>query len=183
VKRGEHLEQLIHAARSCVRAVVASSSAHDVWRPCPFAARGRHRRASASTRAGLSISSRTWGKLTRALTLSSQFCFLSSSLRAASFRFGLAFANRAAWITSSGYVDCARPGDRPTRNRQLLRVLELRSRLQRVRGRAGQDDLAHLLLELGHRHRDVVLAHAEERTRQLRRSHTRPPGWAPRSDR
>ena len=50
------------------------------------------------------MSSRVCGKLTSDFTLSSQSYFLSSSLSAASLRFGLAFTNRAAWITSSGYV-------------------------------------------------------------------------------
>ena len=46
--------------------------------------------------------SRVWGKLHSDFTLSSQSCFLSSSLSAASLRFGLDFMSRAAWITSSG---------------------------------------------------------------------------------
>jgi hypothetical protein len=60
------------------------------------------------------MSSRIWGKLTSDFTVSSQSYFLSSSLSAVSFRLGLAFTNRAAWITSSGYVDaimtCATSG-------------------------------------------------------------------------
>src|SRR5215831_1356438 len=45
----------------------------------------------------------------------------------------------------------------------LLRaVLELRSRLQRLLGGSRQNDLAHLLLQLGHRHSDVMLVHAQE---------------------
>jgi hypothetical protein len=63
-----------------------------------------------------------------------------------------------------------------TARSRLLRVLELGSRLQRVLGRAGQDDLAHLLLELGHRNRDVMLAHAEEPANSDDRVRDRPVG-------
>ena len=48
---------------------------------------------------------RTWGKETSDFTLSSQSCFLSSSLSAGSLRLGFAFTKRAACTTSSGYVD------------------------------------------------------------------------------
>jgi hypothetical protein len=54
-------------------------------------------------------------------------------------------------------VDIPRPG-----HEALFGVLELRGSHQLVLGRAGQDDLAHLLLELGYRHGDVTLADAEE---------------------
>jgi hypothetical protein len=44
----------------------------------------------------------------------------------------------------------------------LLRVFELGSRLQGVLRHSWQDDLVHLLLELRHRHRDIVLAHSQK---------------------
>jgi hypothetical protein len=48
------------------------------------------------------------------------------------------------------------------RDRRLLRVLELRRRLHRFLRRSRQDDLALLLLEPAHRHRDLMLSDAEE---------------------
>src|SRR4030095_8279 len=44
----------------------------------------------------------------------------------------------------------------------FLGVLELGRRLPGLPGRSGQDDLAHLLLEFGHRYGDVVLADPKE---------------------
>ena len=59
--------------------------------------------------------------------------------------------------------DAWRPGARwAPRDRRLLRVLELRRRFQRFLRRSTQDDLALLLLELAHRHRDLMLSDAEE---------------------
>ena len=77
----------------------------------------------------------------------------------------------SAWRSAS---DSERAGHRATvmrgaqrarwapRDRRLLRVLELRRRLQRFLRRSRQDDLALLLLELAHRHRDLMLCDAEE---------------------
>ena len=59
--------------------------------------------------------------------------------------------------------DAWRPGARwAPRDRRLLRVLELRRRLQRFLRRSRQDDLALLQLEIAHRHRDLMLSDAEE---------------------
>jgi hypothetical protein len=59
--------------------------------------------------------------------------------------------------------DAGRPGARGApRARRLLRVLELRRRLQRFLRRSRQDDLALLLLQLAHRHRDLMLSDAEQ---------------------
>ena len=67
------------------------------------------------------------------------------------------------WVAAPRDRDAWRPGARwAPRDRRLLRVLELRRRLQRFLRRSRQDDLALLLLEPAHRHRDLMLSDAEE---------------------
>ena len=66
------------------------------------------------------------------------------------------------YFTSRSSTRARRP--RPTGRRAigLLRVFELGSRLQGFLRHSWQDDLVHLLLELRHRHRDIVFAHPQK---------------------
>src|SRR5258707_5040553 len=76
------------------------------------------------------------------------------AIRSESLRFFISFLVACRHYAARHDVETLLPG-----------VLELRQCFDRLLGRAGQDELAVLLLQLGHRNRDIVLPEAHEAAR------------------
>jgi len=118
-----------------------------------------------------------WNRITAPVWLEGPFACLRSS-RYSSHRLSPGAAPTVSQDTYERRGRTRGSGRSPA-GTLFLGVLELRQRSDRVLGRAGEQELAVLLAQLGHWNRDVVLPETDDRSRGRPGSAWRSRRWGP----